>query len=176
MTTSVASPYLTPIVDYEPAPLASVPQWSGADSPPTSTCPPPSRKALHRSTPRSVPHVAGRAPRELPAPRSAAIFADTAMRRVLEVLDRRRAVAALRPLLTPSLVDTVVALGRTPGRDTAILRKIRMRTADVDLAADGEVTAAEIFGTYTRGRRVCAFAGRIEVVAGRWRVVALQLG
>lgn len=54
-----------------------------------------------------------------------------------------------------------------------MLRRIRVRTADV---VDGEATAAEVFGTYTRGTRVRALAGRIEVVDGRWQLVALQLG
>jgi hypothetical protein len=35
---------------------------------------------------------------------------------------------------------------------------------------------AEVFGTYTRGRRVRAIAGRIEIVGGRWLVTALQIG
>jgi hypothetical protein len=50
---------------------------------------------------------------------------------------------------------------------------VRLRTAD---AADGEATAAEVFATYTRGDRVRAIAGRIEVVRGGWLVVALQIG
>jgi hypothetical protein len=36
--------------------------------------------------------------------------------------------------------------------------------------------AAEVFATYTRGRRVRAIAGRIEAREGRWRMVALQVG
>ena len=39
-----------------------------------------------------------------------------------------------------------------------------------------EPSAAEVFATYTRGRRVRAVAGRVEVVDGRWQLVALQLG
>jgi hypothetical protein len=165
-----ASTYLTPIVDYEPAP-------SGAVASPAPPCPPPTREALHRKTPRPLPRAAGHPPRELPVPRAAAIFADAAVRRVLEVLDRRRAVAALRPLLAPRLFDAVVALSRTPVHETAVLRRVRVRTVEaLDGDASEEPRAAEIFGTYSRGSRVCAFAGRIEVVAGRWRVVALQLG
>jgi hypothetical protein len=93
---------------------------------------------------------------------------------VLEVSDRRRPIAALRPLLTAALIDTVVVLSRTPSKEgAAVLRRVRARTAEV---VDGEVTAAELFGTYTRGDRVRALAGRIEVISGRWRVVALQIG
>ena len=73
-----------------------------------------------------------------------------------------------------ALVDAVVALGRTPSKEgAAVLRRIRVRTAEV---VDGEATAAEVFGTYTRGERVRALAARIEVSGGRWRLVALQLG
>jgi hypothetical protein len=112
--------------------------------------------------------------RELPPPRAAAVFADAALRCVLEVSDRRRPIAALRTLLTAPLIDAVVALGRTPSKEgTAVLRRVRARTAEV---VDGEATAAEVFGTYTRGNRVHALAARIEVNDGRWRVVALQLG
>jgi hypothetical protein len=41
---------------------------------------------------------------------------------------------------------------------------------------DGETTAAEVFATYSRGDRIRAIAGRVEVVGGRWLVVALQVG
>lgn len=156
---------VSPIVDYEPAPLAL-----GA------TCRPPNPAALHRSTPRPMLRapVADRPARELPPPRAAAVFADAALRRVLEVADRRRPAAALRTLLTPTVTDTVTALSRIPSREgAAVLRRVRVRTA---VLTDGEASAAEVFGTYTRGRRVHALAGRIEIVDGRWRMVALQLG
>ena len=157
--------FVSPIVDYEPPPLG--------DRPPP--CPPPTLAALHRHTPRPLrPVHSGHTVRELPPPRAAAVFADAALRRVLEVSDRRRPIAALRPLLAPPLVDTVVALSRTPSKDgCAVLRRVRIRTAEL---VDGEATAAEMFGTYTRGRRVHALAGRIEGVSGRWRIVALQIG
>lgn len=151
---------VAPIVDCEPPPV-------GLGMPP---CPQPTSAALHRRTPRPLRRSA---PEPAP-PRAAALFADAALRRVLEVSDRRRPLAALRQLLTPALIDTIVALDRTPQQDgAAVLRRIRVRTADV---VDGEATAAEVFGTYTRGTRVRALAGRIEVVDGRWQLVALQLG
>ena len=156
---------VSPIVDYEPAPLAVA-----------APCRPPNPAALHRSTPRPMLRapMADRPVRELPPPRAAAVFADAALRRVLEVADRRRPAAALRTLLTPTLVDTVTALSRIPSREgAAVLRRLRVRTA---VATDGEASAAEVFGTYTRGARVHALAGRIEIVDGRWRMVALQLG
>jgi hypothetical protein len=111
---------------------------------------------------------------ELAPPRAAAVFADTALRRILEVTDRRRPVAQLRPLLAPSLVDTVASLTRTTSHEgAAVLRRVRLRSASI---VDHEATAAEVFATYTRGPRVRAIACRVELVKGRWLVVALQIG
>lgn len=111
--------------------------------------------------------------------RQAAIFADAALRRVLEVIDRRRPAAQLRPLLAPSLVDSVVALSRSLGNyppGAAVLRRMRLQAAghgDAD-------TAAEVFGSYSRGNRIHAIAGRVERVADdavtRWLLVALHIG
>jgi len=113
-------------------------------------------------------------------PRAAGVFAEAALRRVLEVIDRRRPVAQLRPLLTPALVDTVAALMRAPAgvRDeAAVLRRVRLRAAGFD-HGDPDGVAAEVFATYTRGRRVRAIAARVESAAGadRWQLVALQIG
>jgi hypothetical protein len=111
---------------------------------------------------------------ELAPPRAAAAFADTALRRVLEVTDRRRPVAQLRPLIAPALFDAVASLIRAvPQGGTAVLRRVRLRSATF---ADGEATAAEVFATFARGRRVHAIAGRVELVDGRWLLVALQIG
>jgi hypothetical protein len=156
---------ISPIVDYEPAPL-----------PVTTPCRQPTPAALHRSTPRRMLRAptAERPAHELPPPRAAAVFADATLRRVLEVTDRRRPVAALKSLLTPAVADAVATLVSTPASGgTAVLRRMRIRTAAL---SDGEASAVEVFGTYTRGHRVHALAGRIEVVDGRWRMVALQLG
>ncbi|KAA0080300.1 hypothetical protein CIW52_25845 [Mycolicibacterium sp. P9-64] len=150
------------MIDYEP-PLVGT----------TAACSPPSSAALHRRTPRRLRAVPAPAHHATP-PRAAAVFADTALRRVLEVADRRRPVAQLRPLLAPTLIDAVVAMTRTAQTDgAAVLRRIRLRTAGTP---DGEATAAEVFGIYTRGRRVRAIAGRVEVVGGRWLLTALQIG
>ncbi|WP_253851567.1 Rv3235 family protein [Mycobacterium sp. 1423905.2] len=108
--------------------------------------------------------------------RHAASFADAALRRVLEVLDRRRPAAQLTALLTPALVESVVSLSRAlgPAQGAAVLRRIRLQ------AVTAEVLAAEVFGTYSRGQRVHAIACRVEQVrlsdAPRWLVVALHLG
>lgn len=158
------APLVSPIVDYEPPP-------QGHPSP----CPQPTPAALHRRTPRPLRPVPDAPARAEPAvPRAAAVFADATLRRVLEVVDRRRPVAALRPLMTAPLIDGVIALSRIPSREgAAVLRRVRVSEEE---SVDGEATAAELFGTFTRGARVHALAGRVEVVGGRWRVVALQLG
>jgi hypothetical protein len=119
------------------------------------------------------------------------VFADAALRRVLEVIDRRRPVAQLRPLLAPALIDTVIGLtrstqpvGTAPPKASgtaATLRRIRLRMVDgTDLGAPHvpgyETAAVEVFGTYSRGPRVRAIAARVEYAGERWRIVALQLG
>jgi hypothetical protein len=121
--------------------------------------------------------------------RQAANFADAALRRVLEVIDRRRPAAQLNPLLAPSLVDSVVSVGRSAAghavgfqagyRGAAVLRRMRLQPAghrDPD-------AAAEVFGSYSRGNRIHAIACRVEQLpagagstATRWMVVALHIG
>lgn len=109
------------------------------------------------------------------------MFADTALRRVLEVIDRRRPAAALRPLLAPGLVDSVLAVGRAPAgyRGAAVLGRVRLQAVGRDQAGNGRATA-EVFGTYRRGQRVHAIACRVEQVPDghetRWLVVALHIG
>jgi hypothetical protein len=100
--------FTSPIIDYEPPPVGMA-----------ALCPPPSPAALHRHTPRRLRPVP--APPAQP-PRAAAVFTDTALRRILEVVDRRRPVAQLRPLLAPTLIDAVVAMTRTTSSDGAVLR------------------------------------------------------
>jgi hypothetical protein len=106
--------------------------------------------------------------------RQAACFADAALRRVLEVLDRRRPVAQLRGLLAPGLVDSVLSANRfTAGGDgAAVLRGLRLQP----VGAPSRLTAAEVFGSYSRAGRVHAIACRIERTGGRWQVVALHIG
>jgi Family of unknown function (DUF6459) len=167
------SPPAWPIVDYEPPPVAA-----------DALCPSPSPAALRRHTPRPLRPVVVPAPPprrehpELPPPRAAAIFADTILRRVLEVTDRRRPAAQVRRLLSPTVYDAIMASSMglpsaSPSGGAAVLRRVRLRTAET---VDGEATAAEVFATYTRAGRVRAIAGRIEVVRGGWQVVALQIG
>jgi hypothetical protein len=123
-----------------------------------------------------------------PSMRQAAIFADAALRRVLEVIDRRRPAAQLRPLLAAALVDAVLAVGR-PGtgagaipEGAAVLRRMHLQPvepAQRDGAAQPD-WAAEVFGTYSRGDRIHAIACRVEQAptggGRRWQVVALHIG
>jgi hypothetical protein len=120
--------------------------------------------------PAAAPHIP-----ENVVPRAAAVFADTALRRVLEVADRRRPATQLRPLLVPALLDAVTMLTRSAStqQGTAVLRRVRLQPSTL---VDGEATAAEVFATYTRGPRFRAIAGRVELIGGRWVIVALQIG
>lgn len=156
------SPITRPISQYEPPPLNSkaVATEPGA--------PEPAARRLH-----VVPDPVSICPESTP-PRDALVFADTALRRVLEVADRRRPAGQLKALLAPPLLDALAAHARRAAPEgTAVLQRVRLRTAQQDGA---EVCAAELFATYTRGRRVHAAAGRIENLDGRWQLVALQLG
>ena len=112
--------------------------------------------------------------------RQAACFADAALRRVLEVIDRRRPVAQLHGLLAAGLVDSVLCAyrfetGRLAADDNvaAVLRRLRLQA----VGAPDRFAAAEVFGSYSRRSRIHAIACRIERVAGgRWQVVALHIG
>jgi hypothetical protein len=107
--------------------------------------------------------------------RQAATFADAALRRVLEVIDHRRPVTQLRGLLVPGLVDSVLSVsGSRTG--AAVLRRMRLQPVG---HRDPE-TAAEVFGSYSRGDRIHAIAARVEKLPTssgvRWQVVALHIG
>ncbi|MFV9633995.1 Rv3235 family protein [Mycobacterium neumannii] len=151
---------VAPVIDCEPPPLG------------VGACPPSSPKALRRRPSAGVrtrrPQVP--IPAEPAPPRAAVAFADAALRRVLEVIDRRRPVAQLRPLLAPALIETVLTLTRHPHSTVATLRRVRVRVTNDD------GPAAEVFGTYSRGQRIRAIAARIAFDGRRWRVVALQIG
>jgi hypothetical protein len=166
-TPTPGAPLVSPVVDYEPPPVGM------------AVCR--STPVLHRRAPQPSSAADHRTVvREADPPRTAVMFADAALRRVLEVIDRRRPVAQLRPLVAPALIDTVIELsrsshdrdGRPRGvRTVARLHRIRLRMVD---GAEG--TEAEVFGTYTSGPRVRALAARIELYRDRWRIVALQIG
>jgi Family of unknown function (DUF6459) len=158
-----------PVVDCEP-PVRDV-----------RHCRPPTRAALRRPT-THVPqrHSSQRVAADGSSPtslqlRQAACFADAALRRVLEVIDRRRPVAQLHGLLAAGLVDSVLSANRsTTGHPAAaVLRRLRLQA----VRAPDRAAAAEVFGSFSRGHRVHAIACRIELVTGRrWQVVALHIG
>ena len=164
LLTNMIQPAVTPIADYEP------PADRGtAGLPAIATQPPPT---AGQPAPAQPGRGSGNADHSA---RAAAIFADAALRRVLEVIDRRRSLAQLRPLLDGALVDTLLpAARRGDGVGSARLRRVRAQS----VRADG--TAAEVAANYTRGERVHAIACRVEQITGatgpRWQVVALHLG
>lgn len=159
------------VVDYEP-PAREVRQCAQLPS-----------ATGRRRTPRLICSPADVKPAEgmSPALRPAAVFADGALRRVLEVIDRRRSPAQLRPLLAAALVDSVIAANQTTSdqQAAAVLRRVRLQAVGRQDPA-GPATAAEVFGTYSRGRRVHAIACRVEQLpatnGARWQVVALHIG
>jgi hypothetical protein len=160
MTTSPPTadrpPLVSPVIDYEPAPVG----LAACRAAPTA------RRRAGRS--RHRPRFA--VVREPVPPPQAVTFANVALRRVLEVIDRRRPVAQVRALVAPTVFDTVVAVMRGTHTRSATLRRVRLRMVDAD------DPAAEVFGTYTRGERVQALAARIVCERGQWRIVALQFG
>ncbi len=144
---------VSPIADYEPAGLSEFPE-------PTRRC----RRRKNHLVVVDPPESSARL-------RSAAVFADAALRVILEVIDRRRMPTQLRPLLAPGLIDSVSARARTPPRHSGVLRRMRLQPVDA-----GE-TAFEVSATYTRGTRTHAVACRVESGAGRaWQIVALHIG
>lgn len=153
MTASVV-----PIVDYDPPVFGGPPEL-----------PPPVRQCRRAPIP-SARTPAGRIPAA--DVNAAATFADAALRRILEVIDRRRPLTQLRGLLAAGLVDSLLR-----GRDTgepARLRRVRAQPIGPDSRA------AEVSAHYTRGARVHAIACRVEQIdtanGPRWQVVALHLG
>lgn len=157
-TESMPSPAVVPVIDYEP-PVVGGPPALPPLTPVRRRCAAPARPV--RRSAADIAHT-----------RAAACFADAALRRVLEVIDRRRPPAQLRGLMDPGLVDSLPAgSGRT---GVARLRRV------VAQPSGPNGTAAEIAASYVRGERVHALACRVEQVrtpAGpRWQVVALHLG
>ncbi|MEY8017761.1 Rv3235 family protein [Mycobacterium servetii] len=165
---------VTPVVDYEP-PTRDVP---GCRRPSAVS---PRRRGTRAPLRRNDGPPGGPPSGDTnlsPRMRQAAVFADAALRQVLEVIDRRRPAAQLQPVLAPGLVDSVLAVGRAgAGRGgAAVLRRMRLQPAG---HRDPEA-AAEVFGSYSRGNRVHAIACRVEALhtggRARWLVVALHIG
>ncbi|WAJ46429.1 Rv3235 family protein [Mycobacterium sp. Aquia_216] len=165
---------VVPVVEYEPPPRdvsrnaapcrqSTVVRRAGAG---------PRRPYTKRAVRRPEPTAWSAAMRE------AAIFADAALRRVLEVIDRRRPLTQLRPLLVPGLADSVQSVSRSAAgcQGAAVLRRMRLQPAG---CRDPE-SAAEVFASYSRGDRIHAIAARVEKLPTstgvRWQVVALHIG
>ncbi|NLE80678.1 MAG: hypothetical protein GX610_14060 [Rhodococcus sp.] len=99
------------------------------------------------------------------------------MRLALEVLDLRRSPRQLRPFISDPMIDVVQSHSRSPDASrrpgTAVLQRLRVQLRGTD--------AAEVFGTYSRGARILAFAAHMEmrrVHAGKspaWTITQLQL-
>lgn len=158
------APLVTPVTDYEPPALGGPPVLpAGPPAPAPRPVPPPARPAR----PALPAGDDGRT-------RAAALFADAALRRVLEVIDRRRPPAQLRALVAGGLADSLLGLA---GR-TAAPRAARLRRVSAQPIGDG--TGAEVAASFTRGERVHAIACRVEQVTTatgpRWQLVALHLG
>lgn len=162
-----------PVVDYEPPPQD------------VRRCRQLSAIALRRPNKHAPQQLSGRRPMldratdMSPRMRQAALFADAALRRVLEVIDRRRPVSQLQGLLAVGLADSVLAANRVAGSrlavgdGAAVLRRLRLQP----VRGHAQDAAAEVFGTYSRGRRIHAIACRVELEAdNRWQVVALHIG
>ncbi len=88
-------------------------------------------------------------------------FAISTITLLFEVLDRRRSLNQLDAHAPVHLLDHVAALARAQGtsRSSAAETSAALRRMHVQMFGPG---AAEIFGSYRRGERVRAFAGRIE--------------
>ncbi|MBY0443466.1 MAG: hypothetical protein K2Q25_15255 [Mycobacteriaceae bacterium] len=163
-----------PVVEYEPPPQQFPP-----DRP---LAPPALQRHVRHHRGDKQPKAALTAATPAWPTREAAVFADAALRRVLEVIDRRRPATALRPLLAPNLVDSVVSASRRSGGyppsspEAGVLRRVRLQA----VGRDNPYVAAEAFGTYTRGQRSHAVACRVEQLPTpggiRWQVVALHIG
>lgn len=167
---------VVPITDYEP------PAFGGPPALPPVTavrrrpvCPtptvarPPAEGTFERQAARDAAHIT--------SAREAARFADAVLRRVLEVIDRRRPPAQLRGLLATGLAESLPAArlhAGSGGSGAARLRRVRA----FPVGRHGD--AAEVAASYTRGERVHALACRVERVSTptgpRWQLVALHIG
>lgn len=97
------------------------------------------------------------APPDLATATAVRAFAVDVLSATLEVLDGRRPRARLAPAVAEPVLAQLGELlaRRRPAHDTARLLRVH-----VQLRPSGE---AEYFGTFVRGSRVRAFAGRIEL-------------
>ncbi len=161
-TVTLVAPLVAPVVDYEP------PAFGGPPIPPSPYPRPRCAASVRPARPLPEAEARVRAATTL----AAATFADSALRRVLEVIDRRRPPAQIRPLLATGLADSLPR--RAVGTGTAQLRRV------VAQICDDNGMAAEVAASYARGERVGAIACRVEKrstpTGQRWQLVALHIG
>lgn len=98
-------------------------------------------------------------------------FAIATISLLLEVLDRRRKMSQLDGRVVLSLHEKLAALSRAMAGRTGTEPSATVRRVHVQMCGPG---AAEIFGNYTRGERVRAFAGRIEQMPCRVRATPIR--
>ncbi len=135
------------------------------------------RPVVHRTSLRSNRSRRRAEPAGRPVvPADARASADRAMRMLIEVIDRRRSADQLSVLFSTPMIDLVRTIVRNPppGRRlgfAAVHRVHVVYRSDV---------SAEVFGSYTRGPRMFAFAGRIELAVDPrhpgWTVTSLRVG
>ncbi|MDV6261138.1 Rv3235 family protein [Rhodococcoides yunnanense] len=135
------------------------------------------RPVVHRTSVRSNRSRRRAEPAGRPVvPADARSSADRAMRMLIEVIDRRRSADQLSVLFTTPMIDLVRTIVRNPppGRRLGFAAVHR-----VHVVYQSDVSA-EIFGSYTRGPRMFAFAGRIELAVDPrrpgWTVTSLRVG
>lgn len=133
-----------------------------------------SNRSRRRIEPTARPVVAADARPVVPA--DARSSADRAMRILIEVIDRRRSADQLSMLFSTPMIDLVRTIVRNPppGRRLGFAAVHR-----VHVVYQSE-HSAEVFGSYTRGPRMFAFAGRIELAVDPrrpgWTVTSLRVG
>lgn len=124
----------------------------------------------------SVPNVTGGLFADATVPDDARRSAEQALRLLLEVLDRRRPAEQMGKLFAPAVVESIKTIVRTPTPSlrlgVASLRRVHMTRASTN--------AVDVFGTYRRGQRVFAVAGRLHYRSGKrqpgWTVTSLRVG
>ncbi|MFR9751718.1 Rv3235 family protein [Nocardia sp. 004] len=136
------------------------------------------RGARHRGHPsearaRGAARGAGVTGADEAALSAARRFAESTVRIVLEVLDRRRPVAQLVVLAEGTViaaVRTLIDADLVPGRDLGTAVPIRVSVVLVN----GKT--AEVYARYGRGGRCFALAARIaRTRAAGWRLTALRI-
>ncbi|MBF6224291.1 hypothetical protein IU470_04060 [Nocardia abscessus] len=139
------------------------------------TCRPRPHAASARSSAgvRSVLRRSHAAPADDETQSAARRFAESAVRIVLEVLDRRRPVPQLAVVADATVVAAVRTLidnGLVPGRALGAAVPVRVSVVIVD------AKTAEVVAAYGRGRRRFALAARIvRTRSAGWRMTALRI-